>query len=265
VSIVHCPPSARHLVERRATQGRVSACEPRLVRSNEVYHVDARLKVPVCRHILVVGGGRNIVSEAQTMIILTKVHVEQTLIRTIKGDAPLGHGHHGIEVAHVGCQEHDTCVEQVGPSNVRRSGEAVGKGKELIGSSIRDHIRINVDNLGELGLFPKIDLGKGGMQVGSIHELEVRGPLVANARYRDDIVVDGPELCDGLGRDRIEGDENGEALGGARIAKRVGENKSTWQVGIAQQKRRVNVLPAWSSSSHCAAFAVALGARARNQ
>lgn len=83
-----------------------------------MHHVDARLKVSICRKILVVGGWGNVVSEAQTVVVVTEMHVDQTLVGTIKRDASISHGHHGIVIAHVGRQGHDTGVEEVGPSDI---------------------------------------------------------------------------------------------------------------------------------------------------
>lgn len=45
--------------------------------------------------------------------------------------------------------------------------------EELINSPAGDNVCIEVDDLPELGLFPQIDLGKGRMQIGSVHQVEI--------------------------------------------------------------------------------------------
>lgn len=45
--------------------------------------------------------------------------------------------------------------------------------EELINGPAGDDIRIEVDDLPKLGLFPQIDLGEGRMQIGSVHQVEI--------------------------------------------------------------------------------------------
>lgn len=84
MSIVDSPPSSNHFVVWRITMERVSACEPRLVGTDEMDHVDARLKVSICGKILVVGGWSNVVGEAQAVVVIAEVHVDQALIGAVK-------------------------------------------------------------------------------------------------------------------------------------------------------------------------------------
>lgn len=169
MSVIDSPPTSDHLIERATAARRISTREPGLVGAYEVDHVDTGLKVSVGRHILVVSGRSNIVGEAQSVIMATKVHVDQALIGAVKGDAPLGHGYHGIEITHVGCQDHNTRVEEIGPSNIRRSSERLRDGKELFGSSVCYDIGIDVYDFRELSKLPEIDLGKSRMQIAAVH------------------------------------------------------------------------------------------------
>lgn len=97
---------------------RIATCKPWLVGADEVDQVDARLKVPIGRHVLVVSRGRHVVREAQAVEAVLEVHVQQALISTVKRDAPFGHGHQGVVVTHVGREDHDSRVEDVRPPHV---------------------------------------------------------------------------------------------------------------------------------------------------
>lgn len=135
--------------------------EPRLVRANEMYHVDARLEMTICRYVLIMSRGSDIVGEAYTVIVVAKMGIYEALVGSIERYSPLGHGHHGIIVAHVRGQNHNARVEQIGPSDVGGSREGVCDVEELVGGSIRDDIGVYVDDLAKLGLAPEVDLGKG--------------------------------------------------------------------------------------------------------
>lgn len=154
VSIVDSPPPSYHLGERTTAGRCVSAGKPWFVCANEVNHVDAGLKVSVGRDVLVMGGWCDVVGEAQAMVLLAKVHVDQTLIGTVKRDAPLSHSHHGIEVSHVGIQNHYTSVEQIWPADIWSRSKGLRQVEELLRSSVCDDISVNVDNLGEIGESP---------------------------------------------------------------------------------------------------------------
>lgn len=56
-------------------------------------------------------GGCDVVSEVQAIVVVLEVHVQQTLVCAVEGDAPLRHGHHGVIVTHVRGQGHDSSVE----------------------------------------------------------------------------------------------------------------------------------------------------------
>lgn len=118
-------------------------------------------------------GRSDVVGEAEAIVAVLEVHVQETLIGSIKRDAPFGHSRHGIVVAHVWCQDHDTGVEQVRPSDVGGGGEGMRQVEQLIDGPVGNDVGIQVDNLSELGLLPQVDLGEGGVQVGSVHQKEI--------------------------------------------------------------------------------------------
>jgi len=190
MTVVDGPPAANHLVVRVVADMLAPAQLPRLVGTNEVDHADARLEVQIGRHILVVSRGGDVVSEGKTVPRVLEVHVQQTLIGTIEGDAPLGHSHHGIIVAHVRGENHDTGVEDVRPADIRGGREGVRQFKELIRSTIGDNVSIDVNDLPELSLLPEGDLGESRVQIRTIHEIEVGRVIIADTLNRDDVVVD---------------------------------------------------------------------------
>lgn len=193
VPIVDSPPPPDHLVKGATAMRRLAASKPGLIGANEVNHVDAGLEVPVGGHVLVVGGWSDVVSEAQAVVMVTKVHVDEALVGAVKGDAPLSHGHHGVVVAHVGGEDHDSRVEKVGPSNVGCSCKILGNGEELIGGSVSDNISVDVDNFRELCELPEVDFGEGGVQVGAIHKIQVGRAVIANTRHGEDVIIHGLE------------------------------------------------------------------------
>lgn len=101
------------------------------------------------------------------------MHIQQTLVCSVEGNAPLGHGHHGIVIAQIWGQSQDSSIEQVGPAHIRCSGEGVRQVEQLVDGAAGDDISVEVDDLPELGLLPQIDFGEGGVQIGSIHEVEI--------------------------------------------------------------------------------------------
>lgn len=130
----------------------------------------------------------DVVREAQAIVVVFEVHVQQTLICTVEGDAPFRHGHHGVVITHVWGQGHDSSVEKVGPTNVRSSGEVMLQIEELIHGPAGDHVGIEIDDLPILGLFPQVDLGEGRMQIGSVHQVEVCWLCVADPGDRYHVV-----------------------------------------------------------------------------
>lgn len=191
VAVVHGPPPTKHLVVWRAAGGCFSTQSPRLIASNEVDHVNARLEVAVGGNVLVVAGGRDVVGEAKSVVAVLEVHVQQALVCAVKRYAPLGHGHQGIIVAQVWRQGHNSRVEEIGPSNIRGGGKGVVQVKELVGCPVSDDIGIYVHDPSELGLFPQIDLCECRVQVGTIHQVEVRRLLVSYAGNWYHMVEDG--------------------------------------------------------------------------
>jgi hypothetical protein len=160
MSIVYSPPPANHLVKRRASKRGVSAAEPRLIAADEMDHVDTGLEVPICGDVLVVGGGSHVISEAEPVVVVAEMHIDQALVGAIEGNAPLCHCHHGVVFAHAGRQDHDTRVEEIGPANVGGGSESVRDIEEFIGGTVGHYVGVYIDNLWELGLLPQVDLGK---------------------------------------------------------------------------------------------------------
>lgn len=189
VTIIHGPPSAHHLVVGGAAIRGVAASAPRLVRTNEVDHVDAGLEVSVGREVLVVCGRGDVVGEGQAVVVVLEVDVEETLVGAIKGDAPLGHGDHGVVIAVVGRQSHDTRVEEIWPANIGGSRKGVWEVEELVRSPVGNDVGIDVDNSRELRLLPQVDLGESRVQISTVHEVQVGGLVIADSRNRQDIVV----------------------------------------------------------------------------
>jgi hypothetical protein len=97
----------------------------------------------------------------------------------------------------------------------------MAKVEELVGCPVRHHVGVHIDNLAELCLPPKVDLGEGRVEVPTAHKVEIRGVCIPDATGRNHIVVDGLELRNDINRDRVQGDQDGQLLGGARIAERV--------------------------------------------
>ncbi len=188
--IIDGPPPAHHLVKRRASGAPVSALHPWFLGADEVNHVYARLEMLEGGHVLVVGRRRDVVGEAEAVEVGLEVHVQEPLVGTVERDASLGHGHHGIIVAHVRGQNHETRVEQVWPANVGRRREGVGEAKELIRGPVGHNIGVHIDDLAELGLPPEVDFGEGRVQVRAIHKVQVCGMFIPDASSGDHIVVD---------------------------------------------------------------------------
>lgn len=191
VAVVHRPPSAHHLIIGRVSVGGIAAGAPGLVSANEVDQVDAGLEVAVGREVLVVRRRGDVVGKGQAVEVVLEVDVEQTLVGTVKGDAAVRHGDQGVVVAVVGRQGHDTRVEDVGPANVGRGRKGVWEVEELVRSAIGDDVGVDVDNARELRLLPQVDLCEGRVQIGTVHQVQVGGLVIADSRHRQDIVVDG--------------------------------------------------------------------------
>lgn len=134
-------------------------------------HVNAGLKVSVGWDILIMGGGRDVVGEAETVVVVLEMHVQKALVCTIERDTPFGHGQQGVKLAYVGLQHHDTGIKQIGPSNIRGRREGMGQVKELVRCSVGNNVSVDVYDLSKLGLLPEIDLGESGMQVRPVHKI----------------------------------------------------------------------------------------------
>lgn len=181
VAVVNGPPPTKHLIVGSASGGCFPAQSPRLVASNEVDHAYARLEVAIGGNVLVVAGGRDVVGETESVIVVLEVHVQQALVCAVKRNTPLCHGHQGIVVAQVWGQGHDSRVEEIGPSDVRGGGKWVVQVKQLVGCPVGYDIRVHVHNPSELGLFPQVDLCECRVEIGTVHQVEVRRLLVSHA------------------------------------------------------------------------------------
>ena len=115
------------------------------------------------------------------MVAILKVHIQQTLVCAVKRYSPLRHGHESVVVTHVGGQGHDARVEQVRPTDVGGGGKGMAKVEELVRSSVGNDIGINVDNSPKLRQLPEIDLGKGRVEVGAAHQVEVGRLVILDA------------------------------------------------------------------------------------
>jgi hypothetical protein len=147
VSVIDSPPPPYHVVEGIGPARGVSASEPWLVGADKMHHIYAGLEVPIRWDVLVVGRRSDVVGEADAVVLVAEMHVDETLVGTIKRDTPLSHCNHGIEITHVGRQNHDTRVEEIWPSNVGGGRKRVRDIEELIGSSVCDNVGVDVDNL----------------------------------------------------------------------------------------------------------------------
>lgn len=76
-----------------------SSSKPRLVGTDEMNHLDIRLEVTVGRNILVVTGWGNIVGEAQAVVVVLEVHVDQTLVSSVERGVLFCHLDHSFIIA----------------------------------------------------------------------------------------------------------------------------------------------------------------------
>lgn len=148
-----------------------------------------------------------------------EVHVEQTLVSAVKRDSALCHGKQGVVVSQVWCQHHDASVEDVRPSDIRCSTKSVWKSEELIRRPVGDNIGVEVHDFCKLRLLPEVYFCKRRVKVGAVHQVEIGAVLVADSGDWNDMVVDALEPRYGVGRDAIEGEEDGKFSRGACVAK----------------------------------------------
>lgn len=133
---------------------------------DEIY---ARLKVFVCRDVRVVGRRRDVVSEAEAVVAVLEVHIQETLVCSIKRYSPLSHGYHGIVVSQVWSQDHNSSVEEIRPSDIGGGGEVMGKIEQFVNSPVGNNVGIQIDDLSKLGLLPQVNFGECRVQIGSVH------------------------------------------------------------------------------------------------
>lgn len=100
---------------------------------------------------------------------VVKVHVEQSLVSSIKADAPLGERFQCKVVLHIGTDDHESAIEAIGPADIWRSREVYLERQQLVGSSNGHNVTVDVDDFLELGETPELDFGKCRNQIGSFH------------------------------------------------------------------------------------------------
>lgn len=168
----------------------LSPLGPRLLLPNKMRRAYTRLEVFIRRYILIMRARGDIIRETQAIEAILEVHIQQSLIRTIKRDSALRHSVERPVITHVGSKHHQSGVEDIRPPNIRRRGERGLNGKQLVRRAPRHHIRVHIHDASELELFPERDLGEGRVQVDAVHQGEVLGLLVHHAVDGDDVVVD---------------------------------------------------------------------------
>ena len=186
--VIDSKPSTQQLFINSSRSFLFSPNVPRFLISNEVYHADIALEMSISGHILVVSTWRTIVREAQSFPI-PKMHIQQSLVCSIKAYTPLCQSKECVVVAHIRFQGEHTAVETVRPTYVwssRKLGRIV---EQLIWSAQSHDIRVYVDYMLELGLPPKGYLGKRGDEVGSVHEVEIGRGSVYDTVDRYYVVV----------------------------------------------------------------------------
>ena len=99
VAVVYGPPPPGHLVVRRLSAEDLPSSSPGLVGTNKMHHIYARLEVLIGRDVLVMGRWGDVVREAEAVVVLLEIHVQESLVGAVKGDAALGHGHQGVIIA----------------------------------------------------------------------------------------------------------------------------------------------------------------------
>ena len=189
--LINSPPPRQQLLVHPAPAALgLLTNQPRLVIANVMHHINRTLEMSIRRHILVMRARRAIVCKAH-VVPIPKVHIQEALIRTVEANAPLCQRQQRIVVPHVRAQSHHAAVEAVGPANVWSSGKGGLEPEELVGSTDGYDVGVNVYYLSELRLPPKGNLGEGGGEVGSVHEVEVGGRFVNDAVHWYYVVIKG--------------------------------------------------------------------------
>lgn len=188
--VVYRPPPSGYLIERTGSMASLSPLGPRLLLPNKMRRAYTRLKVLIRRNILIMRARRDVIRETQAIEAVLEVHIQQSLIGSIKRDPALRHCIQRPVIPHVRSKHHQPGVEDIRPPNIRRRGERRLNGKQLVRSAPRHHVRVHVHDASELELFPERDFGEGRVQVDAVHQGEVLGLLVHHAVDGDDVVVD---------------------------------------------------------------------------
>ena len=190
VSVVDGPPAVEKLIVCTRCSVTGSRHIPRLVLSDEVNHADSCLVEAIRGLVLVVGARSTVVDEAQTVPVLVfVVLIQKALIGAIKTVTGSSECLQCPVVAHVWCEDHDARVEGIGPADVGCAGERCLNIEKLVGCAQCNDVGVEVNDLSELRLAPKIHFGKGKEQISSVHKIQVGGTRVADAFDGDDIVV----------------------------------------------------------------------------
>ena len=155
-----------------------------------MYKAYAALKVSIGRCVLIVSTGRTVVGEAKAFP-RPEMHVQQSLICSIKADTTLSKRQKSVVIAHIWFQREDSAVEAVRPADIGDSSKRMGQVEELVRSSQGNDICIDVHNMGVLCLFPESNLCKCGRQIRAIHQVKIGGIVVDDPVNWNDSVIDG--------------------------------------------------------------------------
>ena len=104
--IIDGPPPPNHFVIRSGASICLSALGPGLVLANEMCHAYSGLKMSICGQVLVVCRWGDVVGEAQAIEIVLEMHIQKTLVCSIKRYASLCHCEQCKVVTHVRVQDH---------------------------------------------------------------------------------------------------------------------------------------------------------------
>ena len=106
---------------------------------------DTALEMAIGWKVLIVPARSAVVCEAQSFPF-PEVHVQESLIGTVKADASLCQREQGVVVAHIWVQHHHSTVEAVRPADVWDCCKVCVQSEKLVGSSQAHRIGIDVDN-----------------------------------------------------------------------------------------------------------------------
>ena len=101
------------------------------------------------------------------------VLIEQALVSAIKAISGSCQRFQCPIVSHVWCDDHEAGVEAVWPANIGCCSKGSVNIEQLIHCPQRNHVRVKVYDLSELGLAPEGDLGECEEEIATVHEKEI--------------------------------------------------------------------------------------------